>query len=152
MSEDVSQGLQSTKKEVLDPQKFRILVVEDDKAVSRLMKASLTMIPDVRVEFLDSGEDAVDMLRRAQEEGAPFNLVVTDLGLREEMTGFDVAAVIRDEFLSPHVVLFSGSATEIGDRYSPEQLRERGVNYLMGKPFSPVAFIQYVQRLKNPQT
>jgi CheY-like chemotaxis protein len=67
----------------------------------------------------------------ARFDAEAFDLVVTDLGM-PGLSGWDVAAHVKGR--SPHtpVVLVTGW----GDRFTPEEVKVRGVDFLVAKPFS----------------
>ena len=76
----------------------RILVVEDDPAVRRIVSRTLAS-HGFRTEAVDSGEEALRV-----EPGFHSDLVVLDLGL-PGMSGMDVIARLRERTSTPIVVL-----------------------------------------------
>ena len=71
-----------------------LLVIEDDLSMIQFMDTVLDdMKPGLEWEYVTSGEKAIDLIRRrGQARGgeAPYSLVLTDIFLEGEMTGFDV--------------------------------------------------------------
>ena len=76
----------------------RILVVEDDAAVRRIVSRTLAS-HGFRIEAVDSGEDALRV-----EPGFHSDLVLLDLGL-PGMSGMDVIAQLRERTSTPIIVL-----------------------------------------------
>jgi CheY-like chemotaxis protein len=75
----------------------RLLVVEDSEADVELLREALsTGEPEVAIDVVRHGEDALDFLHRTGEFGraAGPNLVVLDLNL-PRMTGFEVLSALR---------------------------------------------------------
>lgn len=70
-----------------------LLVIEDDLSLIELIDTVLDdMKPGLEWEYVTSGEEAIERIRRrgtARRE-APYSLVMTDIFLEGEMTGFDV--------------------------------------------------------------
>jgi two-component system sensor histidine kinase/response regulator len=96
----------------LDLRGLRVLVVDDVEAARLSMSellVQLTFVPDVAA----SGEDALTAIKRANEEGAPFEIVILDWRM-PGLNGAEVARRIRDMPLSkqPRLVLATGYARE----------------------------------------
>jgi DNA-binding response OmpR family regulator len=103
-----------------------LLLVEDDEAIGRLVKAYLEQQDGWRVVWLKSGEDAVGELRRH-----PVRLVVLDIGL-PGIDGFEVCRRMRAYSKVPIVMLTARD--EEPDRVAGLEL---GADDYVAKPFSP---------------
>ena len=103
-----------------------LLLVEDDDAIGRLVKAYLEQQDGWRVVWLRSGEDAVAELRRH-----PVRLVVLDIGL-PGIDGFEVCRRVRAQSKVPIVMLTARD--EEPDRVAGLEL---GADDYVAKPFSP---------------
>lgn len=70
-----------------------LLVIEDDLSMIQFIDTVLDdMKPGLEWDYVTTGEEAIDLIRRrgkARGE-APYSLVITDIFLEGEMTGFDV--------------------------------------------------------------
>lgn len=64
----------------------RILVLEDEEAVSAIMKKLLLHL-GYEPEFVEKGEDAVDLYKENFASGSPFDAVILDLTIRGGMGG-----------------------------------------------------------------
>jgi DNA-binding response OmpR family regulator len=103
-----------------------LLLVEDDEAIGRLVKAYLEQQDGWRVVWLKSGVDAVGELRRH-----PVRLVVLDIGL-PDIDGFEVCRRMRAYSKVPIVMLTARD--EEPDRVAGLEL---GADDYVAKPFSP---------------
>src|SRR6201997_5729780 len=103
-----------------------LLLVEDDDAIGRLVKAYLEQQDGWMVVWLRNGEEAVAELRRH-----PVRLVVLDIGL-PGMDGFEVCRMMRAHSKVPIVMLTARD--EEPDRVAGLEL---GADDYVSKPFSP---------------
>ena len=103
-----------------------LLLVEDDDAIGRLVKAYLEQQDGWTVVWLRSGEEAVGELRRH-----PVRLVVLDIGL-PGIDGFEVCRQMRSHSKVPIVMLTARD--EEPDRVAGLEL---GADDYVAKPFSP---------------
>ncbi len=103
-----------------------LLLVEDDEAIGRLVKAYLEQQDGWRVVWLKSGQDAVGELRRH-----PVRLVILDIGL-PDIDGFEVCRRMRAYSKVPIVMLTARD--EEPDRVAGLEL---GADDYVSKPFSP---------------
>src|SRR6184192_3675094 len=103
-----------------------LLLVEDDDAIGRLVKAYLEQQDGWRVVWLRMGEEAVAELRRH-----PVRLVVLDIGL-PGIDGFEVCRRMRAQSKVPIVMLTARD--EEADRVAGLEL---GADDYVPKPFSP---------------
>jgi len=103
-----------------------LLLVEDDEAIGRLVKAYLEQQDGWRVVWLKSGEEVVAELRRH-----PVRLVVLDIGL-PGIDGFEVCRRLRAYSKVPIVMLTARD--EEPDRVAGLEL---GADDYVSKPFSP---------------
>ena len=112
----------------------RILLVEDEKQIASLIKAVLR---DHEVTFFDNAEQALEYIRKSYKSGTPFDWVITDKGLAGQMDGFGLAEGLQKEHLGrPFVTLLTGSAVKVKQNNSADQLRQKGIHQVMGKPFN----------------
>ena len=103
-----------------------LLLIEDDDAIGRLVKAYLEQQDGWRVVWLRSGEEAIAELRRH-----PVRLVVLDIGL-PGIDGFEVCRQMRAHSKVPIVMLTARD--EEPDRVAGLEL---GADDYVSKPFSP---------------
>jgi signal transduction histidine kinase/ActR/RegA family two-component response regulator len=111
---------------------FRMLVVDDEEAVLSVMGELLEALGQ-KVTTAHGGIEGLARLR-AMSEGAPdarLEIVFTDLGM-PGVSGWDIAKETRAKCPDACVVLVTGWGVQI----DAESAKERGVDYLLGKPFT----------------
>ena len=111
-------------------QQQRLLVV-DDTAANRLLLHDYLTSWGGEVDTVDTGQQALDALARAQQQQRPYTLVLMDIHM-PEMNGFDTIHAWHQHHATPlpiFVVLTSGEA--FGDR---ERLQALGVHAYLTKP------------------
>ena len=110
------------------PRPSRILIVDDDPSVLTILRMVLE-IDEHQVTAMEGGQAAIDAFNAAQNNGNPFSVVFTDLGM-PYVDGKKVADAVKAASPSTPVILLTGwgeqSAT---DDESPPQ-----VDHVMGKP------------------
>lgn len=84
----------------LDEQKKSLLMIEDDLSLIELLDIVIDEInPGLDWEYVTTGEEALKVIeRRAQIRGAPYTLVLADIFLAGELTGFDVWLFCQRKF------------------------------------------------------
>ena len=135
-SREVGPGNQETE----DKKPLNILLVEDDKSIVPLIER---VFNGHKITVFDNAEQALEELRKNQKLGVFFDWIITDKGLKGKMDGFDLAKAVKEDRLgNPFVTLLTGSAVQVQDQNTAQQLREKGIHQLMGKPFD-------IKQLKN---
>ncbi len=124
----------------------RLLVVDDDVIILRLVRESLTPLLDCEVDTTPSPEYAFELVLKK-----PYDLLIFDFS----MPGIDGAILYslisklysikppHDHKLPP-LVLLSGHASE---KRAQELLREPGVRGLIPKPFTIDRLLETVSKL-----
>jgi signal transduction histidine kinase len=105
---------------------LRVLVVEDDAAIGRMV--TLILQADTHhVVAVASGEEALAQLRLEE-----FDVVLSDLGIGLGIDGLELCALVRSGWPELRFVLATGSLT-----VDPDEARALGVDDLLTKPFLP---------------
>ncbi len=107
-----------------DTPSLRILVVDDEAPVRETLAEMLVAV-NHKVELAESGQEAVEKLRRGE-----FDFVFTDLAM-PEMDGWETARVIRKDWPGLKIVLVTG----YGPTTTPPPGEEDLVDAIIGKPF-----------------
>jgi CheY-like chemotaxis protein len=116
----------------------KILIVDDDIAMRRLIEVCLRTLPAAQIA-VSEGRQALEVLRRER-----IDLVVTDL-VMPGTNGFELVSTMRlDPFLQPIPVVLLSSQ---GDPCLPEQAKAAGVQAFLMKPFSPSELIGKAREL-----
>jgi DNA-binding response OmpR family regulator len=115
-----------------DNEKFRVLIVEDDVAVARLLMSSLTAV-NIECTHAADGVSGLELFYRQNH-----HLVVLDLGL-PRLPGNQVCAKIRENSTVPIIMLTAMDATD-------QQLQsfKLGADDYVAKPFSPKLLVARV--------
>jgi signal transduction histidine kinase/ActR/RegA family two-component response regulator len=107
---------------------LRILVVDDDPIVLRSLQQSLTGYGHA-VSIAGGGQAGLDAFRAARAQGAPFEVVITDLGM-PHLDGRKVAAAVKAADPSTPVILLTGW----GQRLVAENEVPPHVDRVLSKP------------------
>ncbi|MGM0213687.1 response regulator transcription factor [Enterococcus sp. AZ109] len=105
----------------------KILVVDDDPAIRRLIWKSL-QATGILIYQSDSVEKTIDIMSRVK-----FDLFILDISLEHENDGYHLAQLIREEDLVVPIIFLSGKKKE-------EDIitgLEVGADHYITKPFSP---------------
>jgi CheY-like chemotaxis protein len=108
-----------------------VLVVEDD-AATRLVLTHSLLACGFRILVAQDGREGIALYT---EYAAEVCAIVTDC-LMPEVNGLQLASAIRTRFNSQVPIIM---VTNLEYSLSPETLCEHGINYIVGKPFSPKA-------------
>jgi CheY-like chemotaxis protein len=107
--------------------KYKILVVDDERAIADTLAAILNSTFEVHVAY--SGRQAIDKAALIEPD-----LVLSDV-MMPDKNGLDVATEISEEFPNCKILLFSGSA-KAADMLL--QARQAGKNWeIISKPIHP---------------
>jgi CheY-like chemotaxis protein len=118
----------------------RVLLVDDERQVSRMLRSSLELSGrDVVVVDVPSGEEAVSELGRG-----PVDLLVSDLRLHG-MTGLELLAQVRQRNPEARAILISGQPTP----EEAEQAESLGVVAFIPRPVGTNFFLEAVDRALN---
>jgi len=119
-----------------DERKRRLLLVEDDHAVSEALVDLLALL-EHHADAAASGVKALELFERHR-----YDLVLTDL-MMPGMTGWEVLAAVRGRDPRIPVIVISGSTVDAKD---PRVTRRRGVAVL-AKPVDALRLHGTINRL-----
>ena len=120
---------------------MRILVVEDQDSIRRMIEA-LVQARGYQVTAVSSGAKAIDVALTDKPD-----LVLLDLNLPGQYDGFDVCQRIRTEPTTQGVPVVIISAMD--DDESRARATAAGATAYYTKPFSPIALLKEIDRLKS---
>jgi signal transduction histidine kinase/ActR/RegA family two-component response regulator len=103
---DAPDVVDSTVTPVEVPRGLRVLVVDDDPVLLKTLRDILEQEGQV-VETADGGQAGIDAFLAARARGAPFALVLTDLGM-PHVDGRQVASAVKEVSPSTPVVMLTG--------------------------------------------
>jgi PAS domain S-box-containing protein len=116
--------------QVVSLEKLRVLVVDDNATNRKILSHQLSSWGMIHQEA-NSGIHALELLRSATAEGAPYDLAVLDL-MMPGMDGFELARTIKSDprIAGIHLVML----TSFGERGHGATAREAGVAAYLTKP------------------
>ena len=121
-----------------DAAHFSILVVEDTDPIRDLM--CLILEEDgYHVESACNGKEGFDLFTQKR-----FDMVFTDL-IMPGMNGCELAEKIKGSNQEIPVVLVTAWAMD----YSESELRSKGIDYIVNKPFRDIQLLQLVRNELN---
>ncbi|MES1185202.1 MAG: response regulator [Myxococcales bacterium] len=120
---------------------MRILVVEDQDSIRRMIEA-LVQARGYQVTAVSSGAKAIDVAMT----DAP-DIVLLDLNLPGQYDGFDVCQRLRSDPTTRTVPVVIISAMD--DDESRARATAAGATAYYTKPFSPIALLKEIDRLKS---
>jgi CheY-like chemotaxis protein len=120
---------------------MRILVVEDQDSIRRMIEA-LVQARGYQVTAVSSGAKAIDVAMTD-----PPDMVLLDLNLPGQYDGFDVCQRLRSDPATRNVPVVIISAMD--DDESRARATAAGATAYYTKPFSPIALLKEIDRLKS---
>jgi CheY-like chemotaxis protein len=120
---------------------MRILVVEDQDSIRRMIEA-LVQARGYQVTAVSSGVKAIDVALTD-----PPDIVLLDLNLPGQYDGFDVCTRLRGDPQTRAVPVVIISAMDDDD--SRARATAAGATAYYTKPFSPIALLKEIDRLKS---
>lgn len=121
--------------------KMKILVCEDQDSIRRMIEA-LVQARGHQVTAVASGAKALDVAVTA-----PPDLVLLDLMLPGQYDGFEVCRRLRSDPKTSSIPVVIISALD--DDESRAKATQAGANAYYTKPFSPIALLKEIERLKT---
>ena len=124
-----------------DGAKKRLLILEDEELIRRIIRANLERY-GYDISESEEGSEAIDQYQAALDEGRPFDLMIVDLSIPNGMGGADAVAKIRE--LDPSVVAIVSSG------YSDDPVmahhEDYGFRAVLPKPYEPAQLAELVAR------
>jgi DNA-binding response OmpR family regulator len=116
-----------------------VLIVEDEYPLQGVVETALAD-GGFAVDILSSGEEALTLFRSGLKV---YRALITDVGLKGTMSGWDVARQIREIDPQFPVIYMTGAAAD--------EWASRGVPHsvLLQKPFAPAQLVTAVSQLLN---
>ena len=123
----------------MEDQLVIILVIEDDQAIQTIVDEALTE-GGFEPAIAASGEEAVTLLKGGLTK---YRALVTDIGLRGRMDGWEVAQQAREIDPAFPIIYMSGAHAE--------DWASKGVpnSIMLAKPFAPAQLVTAISQLLN---
>ncbi len=125
---------------------LRVLAVDDSESSLHILKSYLESFT-FEVAAVRSGQDALQAVRRANDAGVPFSLVILDWKM-PEMDGMELAVRLRDMpdlSVRPRILLISAH----GQNEMTLQMNFRVVDGILPKPFQPSKLFDAIARISG---
>ena len=106
-----------------------VLIVEDTDTCRSMLEIALARIPDIHLQLVASGEEALAFLKNAA-----ICAMITDVHL-PKMDGFELIENLRGQDAYAHVPILAISGDS--DPRTPERLFRLGASAFFSKPYSP---------------
>jgi DNA-binding response OmpR family regulator len=115
-----------------------ILVIEDEDSIQAVVEEALTE-GGFATDVVASGEEALTLF----SGGLRYKALVTDVGLKGRLSGWEVAAKIRETDPGfPVIYMSGGHADEWASKGVPNSI-------MLAKPFAPAQIVTAVAQLLN---
>lgn len=116
-----------------------ILVIEDEDLIQAVVEDALTD-GGFDTDVVASGEEALTLFKGGLKD---YKAVVTDVGLKGRLSGWEVAVQIRETHPAFPVIYMSGAHAE--------EWASKGVpnSIMLAKPFAPAQLVTAVAQLIN---
>ena len=106
--------------------KFRLLIVDDDKLVLDMMQHAAKRHEMLAVESMSNSGEAIERIKNTP----PYHIILTDLAM-PSFTGLDVLRTARAKSPDTRGIIVTG----FGDRQSTKEAIKLGVSDYLHKPF-----------------
>jgi two-component system cell cycle sensor histidine kinase/response regulator CckA len=113
------------------PATHRILIVDDEHAMQLLASAIIKKL-GLDPSSASSGEEAVELYRKAQAEGRPYAAVVMDLALPGGISGLEATLAIKQIDGGAKVIVSSGYL----EQNARNAALEHGFSGILPKPYT----------------
>jgi two-component system, cell cycle sensor histidine kinase and response regulator CckA len=113
------------------PATHRILIVDDEHAMQLLASAIIKKL-GLDPSSASSGEEAVELYRKAQAEGRPYAAVVMDLALPGGISGLEATLAIKQVDGAAKVIVSSGYL----EQNARNAALEHGFAGILPKPYT----------------
>ncbi len=110
---------------------LRVLVV-DDESTMQLLASTIIKRLGYEADSASSGEEAVELYRKAHAEGAPYHAVVMDLALPGGISGLEATLAIKQIDGDAKVIVSSGYL----EQNARNAALEHGFAGLLPKPYT----------------
>lgn len=117
---------------------LNVLVVDDQPQVAAVLKLMFEL-EGHQVHFFTNGPSAIAALYEL-----PWDMVCTDIDM-PGMSGWDVARAVKDAFPELPVIVVTGWS----ERFSPSELKDRGVDSVLNKPYQLSNIRELAEQVRN---
>ncbi len=125
----------------------RVLVADDEPQIRETIH---TVLGDAgaRVDAFASGAEAIESIRRAAAEGAPYDLVISDVRI-PDLNGYEIFRATRDAHGGTPVILMTGFGYD--PHHSIVRSSQEGLSCFLFKPFQATQLVEEVRKALGAQ-
>lgn len=120
----------------------RVLVLEDEKMIRRLIRATLEN-GGIKVHETAEGQATIDAYRKSQTDGNPYDLLIMDLSIEDGMGGVESMSRIKE--LDPNVRAIVSSG--YSDDPAMANPAAYGFSAVLPKPYQPQELLLMVREM-----
>ena len=125
----------------------RVLIMDDEPTMRTVMARMLKQM-GCEVGLAADGESAMELYRKARQDGRQFDVVILDLTVRGAMGGKEAALALLASDPSARVVVMSGHSEDEVMRDYPQH----GFKGALAKPFDRAALLDVLERVAESAT
>lgn len=116
----------------------KILVLDDEEHIRTLLNDILET-ENCEVAQVECGQDALELLEKEK-----FDAIFTDVGM-PGMSGWELVEIVRKKDIKIPIVLITGWGEIVG----PDEQKEKGVDWVVAKPFNVSRIIEVTNEIKK---
>ena len=117
----------------------KVLVVDDDKDILALVRATLQGDDRYKIFLAEDGEEAVRIAKQEKPD-----LIFLDI-MMPKMNGYEVCQVLKGD---PHTTDIKViMLTALGQEFDRQKAMDSGADGYFTKPFSPTALLEEVDKV-----
>ena len=124
---------------------LKILILDDESTVRELTCEMLKVL-SYEAEAVGTSDEAIDRYRKAMEDGDPFNLVIFDINLRGDRTGFETLEEINKMNSGVRAIAATGF---IAPEAEGEEDSESHFDFIINKPYTISVLDEVIQKVMN---
>ncbi len=121
-----------------------ILVVDDEPSVLAIAAAILNTV-DLAPLKARNGEEAIEVVKREQEQGRRVGTVILDLTMPGGLSGFETLEALRQMDPTIKVIACSGFFQE----GALELCQSIGFTHILAKPYTPESLLSSIRRVQH---
>ncbi len=120
----------------------RVIIADDDKDICEIIMSAMAET-GVKIDYVTDGEQVIDTIRRARENGEPYDLILLDWQM-PKLSGLEVVRMLRKNYPDkiPTLLFTAYDWADI-----EKEALEVGIDHFMPKPFFISKFKEAIKGL-----
>ena len=124
---------------------LKILILDDEPTV-RELTCEMLQVLSYKAEAVGTSDEAVDRYRQAMEKGEPFDLVIFDINLRGDRSGFETLEEIKKINAGVRAIAATGF---IAPEAEAGETGESHFDVVINKPYTISVLEESIQNVMN---